>query len=300
MQSAIDHAEIYHDQVRSFYKHESLQGVSRNTLSYESIQDDFSFKNRHKSKTVIIFEQLTLIEQGKADEIASKLISDFYKKHHLFSETIRLLIYLRVKLFYAKKVNKGDLNAAPIVFELHKLMADNDYFYNKGQLSPLGFINIVSLASFLNEHNWLSDFIQKYGPQLSLKVRKNATSLAMAHFHYARREYNQSLEMINQTYFKNVNLKSMAGRLQLINYIDSGIEDTYFLKQKIENYRLLIYRNQRQLSKRVVNSSFNLIKILQLIVGNKDAKEIRVKMSKMDSIFYRYYLSKKLKKIAQE
>lgn len=300
MQSAIDHAEIYHDQVRSLYKHESIQRASSGKPFYHEIQDDYSFRNKHQRPVIRIFEQLTTIEREEDDEVASNLRSEFFKTHYLVSEPVRILIYLRLKIYYAKKVNQGDLTAASKVFELHKLMADNNYFFNKGQLSALGFINIVSLASFLNEHNWLSEFISKYGPQLSINVRKNAISLANAHFQYSHGDYNHSLDLINRTYFKNVNLKSMAGRLELINYIDSGIEDIYFLKQKIENYRLFIYRNQKQLSKRVVNSSFNLIKILQLIVANKDGEEIIMKMSKMNSIFYRYYLSKKLKKIAQE
>ena len=300
MQSAIDHAEKYHDQVRSLYKYESAGRILRSKIDYESIQDDFSFRSQHNSSIVNIFKQLTIIYGEGTTQFASTLKLEFIENHHLISETIRIVIYLGLKMHYAKKVNSGDLSAALVVFELHKLMSDNDYFFNNGQLSSLGFINIVSLASFLKEHDWLSTFIEKYGPHLSLKTRNNTLSLAAAHLHYSRQEYDLSLERINQTYFKNINLKSMAGRLQLINYIDSDLEGTYFLKQKIENYRLLIYRNQRQLSKRVVKSCFNMTKILNLIIEKKDPSDIILKMNTMDSIFYRYYINTKLNKIAQE
>lgn len=300
MQSAIDHAEKYHDQVRSLYKYESAGRILRNKINYESIKDDFVFRNPHNNPTIKIFEQLSKVDEGEADKVASDLRSEFNQNHAKISNTIRIIIYLGLKMHFAKKVNNGNLDAASIVFELHKLMADNNYFFNNGQLSALGFINIVSLASFLKEHYWLSTFIEKYGPHLSLKTRNNTLSLAAAHLHYSRQEYDLSLERINQTYFKNINLKSMAGRLQLINYIDSDLEDTYFLKQKIENYRLLIYRNQRRLSKRVVKSCFNMSKILNLIVEKKDPSDIILKMNTMDSIFYRYYINTKLNKIAQE
>lgn len=300
MQSAIDHAEIYHDQVRSLYKHETESRKLSSKVNFKSVKDDFSFRNRFASAVVNTFEQLTALELQESNDTAAKLKSEFQKQHHKLTESIRILLYLRLKKYYAKKSNEGDLSAAHVVFNLHKLMGDNNYFFNDGQLHPIGFINIIGLSSFLEEHEWAEWFIQKYGKHLAAPIKRNVLSLSSAYLHYSRQEYNESIDIINQTYFKDANLKSMSGRLQLINYIDSGEENEYFLKQKTENYRLFIYRNQKQLSKRVVISSFNLIKILNLIIEKKDVKIILEKMGRMNSIFYRYYLNKKLIQIAQE
>lgn len=300
IQSAIDHAELYHDQIRSLYKYETTTNLSNSKISYEEIRDNYNFLNRLNSSIVKIFQELTNLRMEKSDGSDTSLRLYFIENHTEISETLRIILYLTLKMHNAKKANKGDLSAVMIVFELHKLMADNNYFFNAGQLSPLGFTNIIELSSFLKKHAWAELFIEKYGQHLAIHMRKNVLSLSSAHLHYSRGEYQQSLDILGKTYFKNVNLKSISGRLQLINYIDSEEEDAYFLKQKIENYRLLIYRNQNQLSKRVVKSSFNLVKILHLLVDKKSRMEIQDKMDKMDSIFYRFYLNSKLNKIAQE
>lgn len=300
LQSAINHTEIYHDQVRSLYKHETGNRLLANKVDFKTVKDDFTFRNRFENPIINIFEKLTILDQHESSDVAANLLSDFKEDHHKFTEIIRIVLYLRLKKYYAKKSNEGDLSAAKIVFSLHKVMGDNNYFQNDGQLDAIGFINIIALSSFLKEHEWTESFVQKYGNQLAAPIRRNVLSLSSAYLHYSREGYNSSLDIINQTYFKNVNLKCIAGRLQLINYIDLEEENEHFLKQKAENYRLWIYRNQNNLSKRVVISTFNLIKILNLIIENKDVQIIKDRMSKMTSIFYRYYLNKKLSKVAQE
>jgi len=302
IQSAIDHAKVYHDQVRSLYKHETLTNLANNRVGFDTVSDTYNFESGQETSITKIYLQLTKLRLEQSNEVATELNSFFITHHNNISELIRLYVYVLLKMHYARIANRGNLSVVPRIFELHKLMADNNYFINEGQLSELGFMNIIELTAFLKEHVWGELFIEKYAKFLPTNSRRNVMLLSSAYMHYARHDYGLSLEVINRSYFKNITLKALSARLQLINYIESAPKDIYFLKQKIENYRLFIYRNQKNLSQRVVKSCFNLAKILNLIVTNKSVTEIEKRMNEMDTIFYRYYLTSKLAKIklAQE
>ena len=53
IQSAINHAEMYHDQVRAFYKYETNSRILSSKLAFEGIKDDFTFKKHHTSLSLI-------------------------------------------------------------------------------------------------------------------------------------------------------------------------------------------------------------------------------------------------------
>lgn len=296
LQKSIDHLNQYHQHLRALYYLETQNmSIIQFKFQYE-IDDDFSFDNQGMEGDQLLQITYHLFETriNNKLESAQYLKNTLFEQHHRLSEEVRMNIYIVLRMYFARKANKGDINMAYEVFKLNKLIVKYSYFDYEGQVDPKRFIPVVELAVFLDEIDWAEEFIENHKDNLSV-INKNSTiKIARALIHFGKKEYTQTLQILNRLYPKELYYKNIVMRLSLIAYLEDHNGDTYFIQQRIENFKLFYYRNKRFLTKRIYNSSNNLIKVIQMIVAGKKKEDILKQMHQMEYIFYRLYLFKKL------
>ena len=296
LQSAIDHIELYHNQARALYKFETTNNLSNNKTYYATISDNYKFDGYPSTEISHLFNQLSILRKKKSDTVASELYGYFHSNHTNLSDLIRVIMYIMLRMHFARKANLGDLSVVPKVFALHKLMADNNYFINEAKLSSTSFMNIVELSAFLSEGDWAKKFIENNINHISFQKRHHVQTLSMAFMAYAVKNYEGVLNLLSTCYPKDIILKLMMNRLLLITHIEMNPGNFYFLKQRIENFRLFIYRNKKNVSIKTLKASNNLAKILKMIVEKKDIDVIEKALKSTEYLNYRYYLTKKIEK----
>ncbi len=294
LQSAIDHVELYHNQMRALYKFDTINNLNNNKKDYSAIEDNYQFENAPSTELTHVFSQLSKLRKEQSDVVASNLYAYFHSNHTRLSDIVRVILYIMVRMHYAKIANRGDLSVVPKIFGLHKLMADNDYFVNEAQLSSTSFMNIIELSTFLEEQVWAKKFIDKNINHISFEKKNHVLSLSNAYMKYAEKDLEEVLNLLSTCYPKDIILKLMMSRLLLITHIEMNPGNTYFLKQRIENFRLFIYRNKNNLSLKTIKASNNLARILKMIVEEKGLKNIENEIKSADYLNYRYYLTNKI------
>ena len=294
LQESINNARRYHEQVRSLYFLENENMKLIKTKSFEPADDDFEFDKKSRDKLVEITYHLYEVRINGRVESARLLKKILFEEHRSLSKEVLLNIYIILRMYFAKTANLGDLSMALESFELNKLIVEQSYFDYKGQVDSKRFIPVVELAVFLGKIDWAESFVKKYENSIDLNHRHITINLAKALICFGKKEYDQTLDILNKIYPKDLKDKSIIMRLTLISHLESYEDDSFFIQQRIENNRLFFYRHKRFLSKRIYESSNNFLKIIQMILQEKDREEIKNEMQKMKFIFYRLYLMKKL------
>lgn len=169
----------------------------------------------------------------------------FYKNEKHFPEKFRLHIYGKIMSYYYFKINKGDEGYFKDLFLLFKrklkqnLVSDfkEHYFiYNNV------FCEYVITGLKVKQFDWVEMVIKKYSPLLPEEIREDEYTLAMIRLHFAKKEYEKTLEIIKKSKIHNKKhyLDSIYYKL-ISNYELENFEECY---KEIDNTRHYLKNNR--------------------------------------------------------
>lgn len=148
------------------------------------------------------------------------------ERHHMFADMIN---YCHMK--------ESFLNSSREEFELYKEMIETDSYCDNETdfMSLVIYRNIMIIANNQKEYEWLDKFIDKYTCRLKPEYRNNMMSLAKAHIHYSKREYESALRQISKVQYDYFIYKMDVKNMMLKIYYELGLFDqALFL---IDTYR---------------------------------------------------------------
>jgi len=173
-----------------------------------------------------------------------------------------------------KQVHNNLGNAKQRLFDLYCFLVDNNLILEIDHTIAAGhYKNITTIGLYLNEYNYISNFIETYKNNLPVEVQEDVYSYNKAHLLYYKKEYDKVLQLVSTTKYKDVFYR-LSSRVLLIKtyYALEKTDASYFdiLNNSINAFKKYVYTNE-ELNDYYKTRYKNFIKsVLKLIQLNSD------------------------------
>ncbi|MBS1592701.1 MAG: hypothetical protein JST90_00145 [Bacteroidetes bacterium] len=161
--------------------------------------------------------------------------------------------------FCVKQINRGKLDYLREVFDLYNIALKKDILFDKNELSPWDYKNLVTLGLRLKEQTWTEKFIKDYKEKLPKANRSNAYTFNLAKFNFYIRRYDDVLKLLQRVEYDDVFYLLDSKTLLIKTYYE--MDEYTALHSLISSFRALLRR------KRTISDSHrkNYINLLNFI-----------------------------------
>lgn len=284
---------------RHFGENYSIDSIEKLLLKAESVIDLYPGITPY---------YLALAMQVKTDK--KSLFEHFYKQLFETEKVVmgfgtRRIIFVQLINYASARINTGDAAYNKTTFELFKEGLKQKYIYYDNVLKPVSFLNIVKVASFLHEIEWVKHFIKTKKADLPTKQKKEFVELSelfVAFYEGKYKEISARLASINP---RNSRLKLTSRGLELLNWYELLGELNYvsFKNQTKQFYRLL--NRQNAISGNLKEQYENMVLYLQRIAKLRwekntttDRKEdLAAEIKECANVMNRFWLLEKISEL---
>lgn len=243
-------------------------------------------------------ETLRLIEQGQFAHIAAAqtwhasyvALAEPEKEEHFFrlkgliaengaifpNADLRDLYILAINVCI-RRINAADKKYMREALDLYKGGLERKVFLENGYLSKTTYRNVLNIAVGVGEWDWAFEYLQTFKSFLSPRDRDNIFRYNLATFHFRKKEFNQSLELLRHVemhdILENFDVRRMMARMYHemgeIQALDSLLDsfDIYLRRHKEGAYHREMYRNFVRFLKKIITTApdKNLEKLMEEI-----------------------------------
>lgn len=171
-----------------------------------------------------------------------ELLSSLKENSKLYSQSEQRGMYVFAQNYCIKRINQGDKDALKDIFELYKLMVDNELIYEGTFVSQPDFKNIVTTGLRLGEVEWVNGFIGEFRGKLNPEFSENAYSYSMAWIHFTKKEYDKALRMLLRVEFNDVYYHLDSKSLLMKVYFEMNEFDAFL--SLVDAFRIYLRRNK--------------------------------------------------------
>jgi hypothetical protein len=179
---------------------------------------------------------------------------------YLFPHDELRTFYLLAINYGIQQINTGKTAWQHQTFELYRAALSRQLLLEDGVLSRFAFNNIVAVGLRTGHADWTEQFIHDFGPSLDRSYRKVTISMNMARVAYAKKDYHNALQHLQQSDYKDLINNFIVKILQLKIYyelrefdlLESHLNNMQnYMRRKVtigyhrESYRLLIQYARR-------------------------------------------------------
>lgn len=189
-------------------------------------------------------------------------------------DCVHLLIAIAIK-----QVHDGIDNAKERLFNLFAFLIDNHLVLERDKsITSAIYKNVTTIGLYINRIEYVDNFIETYKKYLPEEVQEDVYSYNKAHLLYYKKEYENVLQLISTTKYKDVFYR-LDSRVLLIKtyYALEKTDASYFdiLNNSINAFKKYVYTNE-ELNDYYKIRYKNFIKsVLKLIQLNKDKIQIQ-------------------------
>lgn len=213
----------------------------------------------HNYNSILDFEQCYHLIQQYKMQIESKELKDC------------IIILINIAIW---QVHHGLENARERVFNLYSFLIENSLVLERDNTITVAiYKNVTTIGLHLNQFDYVDKFIETYKNNLPEEVQEDVYSYNKAHFLYYKKEYENVLQLISTTKYKDVFYR-LSSRVLLIKtyYALEKTDASYFdiLSNSINAFKKYVYTNE-ELNDYYKTRYKNFIKaVLKLIQLNTD------------------------------
>ena len=183
--------------------------------------------NRYKERNGIIevyLAMLALLEtEGETAYFnLKKLLLDNLSQYSL---VLQKQILQSLINYTIQRGNSGQTSFVKENLELYQFGLDQGLFLDQEVLNDMTYIGIVNIALRANELTWCFQFIEQYAIYLDDRRLKDATSLAMALWLYAKQQPKETIKLLQAVDFLNVYYQIQARVLMIKVYVEAFQKD---------------------------------------------------------------------------
>lgn len=197
------------------------------------------------SPAVLVYRlcYLALFEHQDEPHFASFKLALFEHGGRFPKEEIGSLYLLAIN-FCIKKINANQPGYLREALDLYKQGLKSGLLLENGQLSRFAYNNITGIALRLpDELSWAEQFVDEYRHYLEPTAQEAAFSLNSARIAFAKRQYDNSLLLLQRADYKDF-INGMSARiLQLKIYFEK--QELELLDAHLKTLRMFIRRNKR-------------------------------------------------------
>ncbi len=157
-----------------------------------------------------------------------------------------------------RQINTGNIDYQQEIFELYEKMLDERLLFDKDELSPFDFKNIITIALRIKQFKWTEKFIATYHSTLPKEHQANALSFNTARLHFAKQEYQKVLPLLQDVEYSDVFYMLDSKTTLFKTYFELNEYDA--LLSLAESFRVLLSR-KKIISEQHRNNYTNFIRI---------------------------------------
>lgn len=174
---------------------------------------------------------------------------------NLFTVSEMKDIYLLAINIAIKRYNQGATEIIPDLLKLYRSGVSQKILLTNNVLSRFTYKNIIALALFEKQFEWVMEFMKEYTPLLEEAYRELTYQFNLAKYHYTKQEYDQALQLLfllnsNDDIYINMDTKILLSRIYYEqNELDSlhalvdSFKKTLTRKKQVLGYHQLSYQN---------------------------------------------------------
>lgn len=233
----------------------------------------------------IYFQIYKMLSEESADTYYYQLKELIAQYAHFFPRDVAVEeLYGAAQNYCVKKINTGSPEFLNELFELFKLLINQNLIVADGKISPWYFRNIVFVGLRLGKYEWTENFILEYQAYLPDSLRENAVTYNLANLYFYQKRYSEVIQQLQFVEYDdltyNLNSKAMLlatyYELDEFDSLESHIDtfDTYLKRRKDFNsdknqmYRRLIKYTKR-MTRVVPGDSKALVKLKSEVIDEQ-------------------------------
>jgi len=182
----------------------------------------------------------------------------FAKNKNFLDRTEIINIYLTFNGYCIAKMRSGESRYEKDLFELYKSMIEEKLILGEGEqyLHITIFNNIVTIGLRLNELEWTKNFVEEYTFYLIPEYKDTMYNYSYSQYYFRKKEFEKSLECMNNVNFENYTIKSGVRNLLLKIYFELKYTESFFsLSDSMKHY----LSNDKMLPEDKREQDFNFI-----------------------------------------
>lgn len=190
-----------------------------------------------------------------------------------------------------KRLNEGIEDYAQEGLDLYKKGLENGYLIEDKLLSRFTYNNIVAMALRKHDYDWTDQFILKYKNALERKYQESTYHFNKARLEYSRKNYDDALELLQKSDFKDL-LNNLISKILLLkiyyerqefNLLESHLDSllTFIRRKKVIGYHKENYLNIVYYTKKLLTVNF---------YSSKERQELRQRISQEEILTERDWL----------
>ncbi len=157
-----------------------------------------------------------------------------------------------------RKINLGDADYLHRLFDLYQYALKANFLLDdQGALSQWDFKNIVTTALRVKQHQWTRQFLEEYKNTLPAEDRQNAYTFNLARYHFAVKDYNSVLSLLQQVEYNDIFYQLDAKTTLLKTYYEKG--EALPVHSLKDSFRVLLQR-KKLISEQQKQNYLNLLK----------------------------------------
>lgn len=209
---------------------------------------------------------------GGGEEYFTRLRTELLSGAPLPADELRDLYLLTIN-YCITRLNKGEARFTREVFDIYRKGIENEVLFEKGELSPWTYKNIVAAGLKLEEISWTEAFINRCRDMVPEPYREGFFIYNTAKLHFVRRDYKRVAQLLHNAEIEDL-FTHIDARVTLAKtYYETGAYE--MLDYMLDNFGQLL-RRRKMLAYHKENYS-NFISYIRRLVNLKTYDERRRK-----------------------
>lgn len=165
---------------------------------------------------------LKMLELPEAAEYFSRFKQGVLTHGLLFQQDELRDFHLFAINYCIRRVNEGQTDFFHDIMDFYKDGLTRGHLLDKGVLSHFTYYNIVAAGLHTREYEWVEDFIPRYRNALERSYRDSAYSFNLARLKFARKAYDEALQLLQHSNYHEPLLNMAAKTMSLKIYYALG------------------------------------------------------------------------------
>ena len=230
------------------------------------------FPRIKKEPCINVYYQTLQMILNSSNESYYQEIKNLLKENlDLFPQDELSNLYGYLLNFCIKRINSGQTFYYQEIFELHKLLLEQNIIFENEYLSDRNFRNIVTAGLRLKDFQWTEQFIHQYKDRLRPEIRENAALYNLASFYYERKDYKRALQQLYNVEFTDSSYHVGAKIIQVKSYYELNEYEAFL--SLFEAFKKYLQRN-KELSDYQKNTNLAFLKFSKKIFQLKNSKSL--------------------------
>lgn len=187
----------------------------------------------------LAFKTLTNLK-NEENYIELKKILQEYPEH--FNKYELNEIYLYARNYCVRQINNKNDKYIQELFDLFLILLEKEMLFAGTYLSQWDYRNLMSLGNRLKKFDWVENFLENYKDRLNPSERDNAYIFNKAAFEFEKKNYNKTIQLLNQVNYSDTFYQFETKILLSKSYYE--LNEMVPLFALIEAFRVLTYRNK--------------------------------------------------------